>query len=334
MHRTVQTFESTPSHPRPFVAWLGAPLAWLRASRRAQLAVLLGPALAWVLALIVAPGVLAFLMSFWRADAQNFVIIREFSLNNYARIFEKTLYYGVLLKTIRIAATVMVCTLALAIPLAYTIAFKVRRHKPLWYAMVVVALWMGYVIRAYAWRILFGNFGIINTFLLDLGLIREPLAFLLFNPFTVIVALTHLATPFALMPIYATLEQIPRELHEAAADLGAGRWRTFVEVTLPLSLHGIIAGAAFAFILSFGDFFAPVLLGGADSIMVANVVASQFGVAYQWPLGTALALLMFLVVILVLAVPDWVQRRLFRGPRHAEVLFAQPAADVRGRRQV
>jgi spermidine/putrescine transport system permease protein len=138
----------------------------------------------------------------------------------------------------------------------------------------------------------------------------------------VVIALTHLATPFALMPIYATFEQVPKALHEAAADLGAGPFRTAWLVTLPLTLHGIVAGAAFAFILAFGDFLAPLLVGGPDGIMISNVAASQFGSAFQWPLGSAIAVIMFLVVVVVLLLPTLVERAVLQRSTTTDVPYA------------
>ena len=270
------------------------------------MALLLGPAALWVLALVVIPAGLMLATSFWRVE--NYEIIRDWNIDSYRRIIERPVYYGTLLKSMLIGGIVMVCTLALAIPLAYVIAFKVRRHKTIWFASVVIALWVGYLMRAYAWRIILGQNGILNGFLIDVGLIREPLEWLLFSPVAVIIALTHLATPFALMPIYATFEQVSKALHEAAADLGAGPLRTAWYVTLPLTLHGIITGAAFAFILAFGDFLAPLLVGGPSGIMISNIAASQFGSAFQWPLGSAIAVVMFLVVIAVLLIPPLVER--------------------------
>lgn len=281
-------------------------LAFVRRHRGAQLALLLGPAFIWVLVLVAAPALLMVMTSFWRVE--NYEILRDWNLDSYLRILERPVYYGTLLKSLRIAGIVTVCTLILTIPLAYVIAFKVKRHKTIWFASVVIALWVGYLMRAYAWRIILGQNGILNGFLIDIGLIKEPLEWLLFSPVAVIIALTHLATPFALMPIYATFEQVPRAVHEAASDLGAGPFRTAWFVTMPLTLHGIVTGAAFAFILAFGDFLAPLLVGGPDGVMIANVAASQFGTAFQWPLGSALAVVMFLVILLVLMIPPLVEK--------------------------
>jgi spermidine/putrescine transport system permease protein len=284
-------------------------LGYVRAHRSARLALLLGPAFLWVVFLVAVPAGLMLATSFWRVE--NYEIVRDWNLDSYLRIFDRPVYYGTLLKSMRIAAIVTLCTLALAIPLAYVIAFKITRHKTIWFASVVIALWVGYLMRAYAWRIILGQNGILNGFLIDVGIIQEPLEWLLFSPVAVVIALTHLATPFALMPIYATFEQVPKALHEAASDLGAGPLRTAWFVTVPLTLHGIVTGAAFAFILAFGDFLAPLLVGGPDGLMISNVAASQFGTAFQWPLGSAIAVIMFAVIVGVLLIPPLLERALF-----------------------
>jgi len=199
--------------------------------------------------------------------------------------------------------------LLLAYPLAYLLAFKVRRHRDLLYLAVIIPLWVSYVVRAYAWKIILGQQGILNGLLLSLGIVHEPLAVLLYSRWAVVVALTHIYTPFALMPIFAVLEAIPPSLREASQDLYANRWRTFWHVTLPLSLPGVLAGATFAFVLSMGDFLAPQLLGGNDSaLMVSNLVWSLFGVAYNWPLGAAVAVVMLALTLGLLALTGALER--------------------------
>ena len=158
---------------------------------------------------------------------------------------------------------------------------------------VIIPLWVSYLVRAYAWKIILGQEGVLNGLLRSLGLIDQPLTFLLYSKWAVMLALIHIYTPFTLMPIYAVLEAIPPALKEASQDLYASRWQTFRHVVLPLSLPGVIAGSTFAFVLSMGDFIAPVLLGGNDSaLMVSNLVVSLFGVAYNWPLGAAVSVVM------------------------------------------
>jgi spermidine/putrescine transport system permease protein len=175
--------------------------------------------------------------------------------------------------------------------------------------MVIIPLWVSYMVRAYAWKIILGQDGILNSFLLAIKVIDKPMEVFLYSPFAVVLALTHIYTPWVLMSIYTSLEHIPRSLVEASKDLGAGRFRTFIKVVLPLSLPGVVAGATFAFVLTMGDFLAPQLLGGTSSMMVSNMVYSLFGVANNWPLGSAIGIITLIVVIGILQLTHRMEQR-------------------------
>jgi spermidine/putrescine transport system permease protein len=259
----------------------------------------------WVTVLLLLPYLFLFIHSFFRLVNGN--LTHELTLENYARLFGNSLYPSTILFSAGIAARVTIVSLLLAYPLAYLLAFKVRKHKNLMYMAVIIPLWVSYLVRAYAWKIILGQEGVLNGLLVSLGLITEPLTFLLYSKWAVILALIHIYTPFTLMPIYAVLEAIPVSLKEASQDLYAGRWQTFWHVVLPLSLPGVIAGCTFAFVLSMGDFVAPQLLGGNDSaLMVSNLVVSLFGVAYNWPLGAAVSVVMLGLTLTLL----WLANRL------------------------
>jgi spermidine/putrescine transport system permease protein len=177
------------------------------------------------------------------------------------------------------------------------------------YQAVIIPLWISYLVRAYAWKVIFGNEGVMNTLLLWCHATRHPLGFLLYSPFAVIVTLTHIYVPFVVLPVVASLEKIPHELLESSSDLGATTWQTFTRVILPLSLPGVLSGATFAFLLSFGDFLAPLLLGGPSSVMIANIVANLFGADYNWPLGAAVAVLILVMVLAILTITQRLERR-------------------------
>jgi spermidine/putrescine transport system permease protein len=259
----------------------------------------------WVTVLLLLPYLFLFAHSFFRLVNGN--LTHELTLENYARLFGNSLYPSTILFSAGIAARVTIASLLLAYPLAYLLAFKVKKNKNLMYMAVIIPLWVSYLVRAYAWKIILGQEGVLNGLLITLGLIREPLAFLLYSKWAVILALIHIYTPFTLMPIYAVLESIPVALKEASQDLYASRWKTFWHVVLPLSLPGVIAGCTFAFVLSMGDFIAPQLLGGNDSaLMVSNLVVSLFGVAYNWPLGAAVSVVMLSLTLTLL----WLANRL------------------------
>jgi spermidine/putrescine transport system permease protein len=150
---------------------------------------------------------------------------------------------------------------------------------------------------------------VLNGFLQYLHITREPVSFFLYSPFAVILMLTHIYTPFVFLPIYASLEHIPRALVEASQDLGANRRATFLRVILPLSMPGLIAGATFAFVLSLGDFLAPLLVGGPSATMIANIVQSLFGAAYDWPLGAAISVCILVITISLLFATERLERR-------------------------
>jgi spermidine/putrescine transport system permease protein len=262
----------------------------------------------WVVATLLLPYALLLVQSCWRLRGGE--ITHELTFDNYRRLFGTRVYPQTILYSAGVAARVTVGSLLLAYPLAYLLAFKVRRHKQLLYMAVIIPLWVSYLVRAYAWKIILGEHGILNGLLLAVGLIHAPLSIFLYNRAAVVLALTHIYTPFALMPIYAVLESIPGALKEASQDLYGSKWRTFWHVVLPLSLPGVMAGATFAFVLSMGDFIAPQLLGGSDSaLMVSNLVWSLFGVAYNWPLGAAVSVVMLLLTLALLRISSRFEAR-------------------------
>jgi spermidine/putrescine transport system permease protein len=285
---------------------------WLRTTLAAALPV------GFVTLLLFVPYMMLLVHSFWRL--RNGAITHELTLENYRRLFGTALYPSTILFSAGIAIRVTLFSLLLAYPLAYLLAFKVRRHKQLMYMAVIIPLWVSYLVRAYAWKIILGQTGILNGLLSAVGLIDHPLTFLLYSRWAVILALTHIYTPFTLMPIYAVLEAIPPALKEASQDLYASRWQTFLRIVLPLSLPGVLAGSTFAFVLSMGDFLAPQLLGGNDSaLMVSNLVWSLFGVAYNWPLGAAVSVIVLLLTLFLLWLANRVEMAMnYAGERPGE----------------
>jgi spermidine/putrescine transport system permease protein len=270
------------------------------------------PPLAWVVAFLLMPYAFLFCFSFWTVQSQT--IVHHWTLQNYKALLSNSVYRDVLLRSIRIAATVAVFSLLLGFPLAYYVSFRATKSKNLLYQLVIIPLWVSYLVRAYAWKTILGNNGVLNTLLEYLGVIHHPAAFLLYSPFAVTLTLIHIYTPFAFLTIYAALEHIPRQLTEAALDLGASSSRAFWTVIFPLAMPGILAGATFAFVLSLGDFLAPLLVGGPSGIMISNVVVSLFGAAYDWPLGAAVSMAMLLLVVALISATERVQEKLsFRG---------------------
>ncbi|HVO58067.1 MAG TPA: ABC transporter permease [Dongiaceae bacterium] len=265
------------------------------------------PPIAWVGLFLLFPYVLMFVHSFW--TVRDGSIVHQWNLQNYVTLFRNPLYLTVLFRTARIAVSVTLLSLLLGYPLAYYLSFRAGPRKELLYQLVIVPLWVSYLVRGYAWKTILGSDGVLNGFLQFLHLTHEPVSALLYSPFAVTLTLTHIYTPFVFLPIYASLEHIPRPLVEASQDLGAGPLKTFFRVILPLSLPGLLAGATFAFVLSFGDFLAPLLVGGASGTMIANLVQSLFGAAYDWPLGAAISVFILLFTLALLALTQRLERR-------------------------
>ena len=265
------------------------------------------PPLLWVTIFLLVPYALMLAHSFWLV--RDGMIAHSWNLQNYAKLFQNPVYLEVLFRTMRIAAGVTLLSLLLGYPLAYYMSFHAGVRKDLLYQLVIVPLWVSYLVRGYAWKTILGSEGVLNGFLQYIHVTKEPVSFFLYSPFAVVLMLTHIYTPFVFLPLYASLEHIPRNLVEASHDLGAGSRATFLRVILPLSLPGLLAGATFAFLLTLGDFLAPLLVGGPSSIMIANIVQSLFGTAYDWPLGAAVSVSILLLTISMLFFTERLEKR-------------------------
>ena len=271
-----------------FAGGAGGRLAHLfRRSEAARNYALISPTLLVLLFTLAAPVLLLVLSSLW--TQVGFVVDTQPTLAQYAAVLEREGYRTLFLRSVGIASLVTLATLLLAYPMAYFVAFKVTRGKFVWLLLLSIPFWTSYLLRIFAWKVILGYNGVINSSLVALGLIAEPLEFLLYNPTAVVVTLTHAYAAFAILPIYVSLEKIDRSLLEAAADLGDGAWRRFWRITLPLSLPGVIGAAVLVFVPVTGDYVTPTLVGGTDGVMIANLIQVQFGRVNNWPLGAALA---------------------------------------------
>ena len=271
-------------------------------------AALVLPPLTWTLVFMFVPYAIMFTYSFYTKKFPIFV--PDFQFGNYLALFEDVQYRQVFLRTLKIATMVSLVSLLLAYPVAYCLVFKVQSLKLRMaiYMAIIVPLWVSYLLRAYTWKTILGSQGVLNSFLVWTGILNEPTDLLLYNQFSMVITLVHIFIPFMFMPIYTALEKIPRSLIEASKDLGVGRGWTFLRITLPLSLPGIMAGFTFTFCLSFGDFVAPFLVGGPDGYMIANIVQSQFGTALNWPLGSAISIAILAIVLTVISISDRFER--------------------------
>nr|WP_321251135.1 ABC transporter permease [uncultured Ruegeria sp.] len=251
------------------------------------------PATLYVGLLVAAPLCILVAYSFW---TQTYVEIdRTLTWANYQEAFTDPLVRHLMIRSIAIAGAVTLATVCLAYPIAYFIAFRTQK-KTLWLLLITIPFWSSYLLRVFSWKLILGFNGVMNSALISLGLIEEPLTFLLYNEFAVVLTLAHAWAPFAILPIYVSLQKIDRSLLEAATDLGCSKLERFVRVTLPLTVPGIIAACLIIFIPTVGDYVTPALVGGSQGKMVANLIQVQFGAANNWPLGATLSLLAMLSV--------------------------------------
>ena len=285
-------------------------LRYFRRSEQVRGYALLSPTLLVMILFMAVPIAILLTLSFW---SQSYIDIdRTFTPKNYLAFFDRVIYSFLLGKSILMSLCVATATVLLAYPMAYFLAFRIKRAKMLWLILITVPFWTSYLLRIFAWKITLGYNGVINSGLASLGLIDEPLQFLLYNPFAVVITLTHAWAAFAILPIYVSLEKIDRTLFEAATDLGDGPVARFFGVTLPLSMPGVIAAFLFVFIPTVGDYVTPRLVGGTTGIMIGNIIRSMFGKANNWPMGAALAVISMVTIALLIVVTLWFVRRIQR----------------------
>ena len=237
--------------------------------------------------------------SFWRLE--DFDIVYEFSLKNFQTILGSSAYRIVLLRTSATALAVTIIDGIIALPIGFFIGQYGGRYRTLLTTLVILPLWSSYLVRVFAWKVILGYNGVLNNALLSLGILKEPSQFFLYNQFATTLTFAHIWLPFMILPVTTAFERLPTDLLEASADLNAKPLNTFRRVTLPLVMPGILAGSISVFALTTGDFITPSLVGGTSGIMLGNVISSQFGVAYNWPLGATFTLLVVIIVFSGLA---------------------------------
>ena len=259
------------------------------------------------LVFIVAPLLSFLAYSFFRMESGQ--IVRDLSLLNYRRFFTDAIFIPVLWQTILLCLTVAALATLIGFPVAFLLANLKGRRRYFLLLMVLVPLLMSYIIKIYAIRSILGGNGFLNRFLLWTGLIEQPLTIFVFNLNAVLLTLTVLLIPFAILPIFLSLERIPRNLIEASSDLGASNLQTFARIVVPLSLPGTVTAATFVFVLAIGDFLTPQMVGGQSGFTFGRIVYSQFGTAFNWPFGAALASILAMVVIAVIALGNRLERR-------------------------
>lgn len=258
------------------------------------------PPLLWMTLLYFVPLILLISYSVWRLEA--FDIVKEFSLVNFKTIVTNAAYRTIILRTVLTALGVTAIDAIIALPLGYFIGCYAGRYRTLLTLLVILPLWSSYLVRVFAWKIILGYNGVLNTALMSLGILTEPSQIFLYNQFSTTLTFVHVWLPFMILPVITAFERLPKNLLEASADLNAPPLTTFRRIILPLVMPGVLAGSINVFSLTMGDFITPSLVGGPSGIMLGNVISSQFGVSYNWPLGAAFALVVMLIVFTGLAI--------------------------------
>ncbi|RST85752.1 ABC transporter permease [Aquibium carbonis] len=243
-------------------------------------------------------------------------VVYTFTLENFERVFDP-LYARIFLNSARIAATVTLLAILIAYPAAYAISRAPKSRQPLLLFFAVLPFWSNYLIRTYAWIVLLNREGLINNVLRWGGYEGEPLS-MLYSEGAVITGLVYNYLPFVILAIYSSLSRLDMSLIEASRDLGAGPIRTFLRVTLPLTLPGVAAGGVFVFVLSIGNFVTPALLGGGRFQMIGNLVYDQFLTANDWPFGAALGMILIAIMIVLLTLQARATNRAAGTVREAE----------------
>lgn len=257
-------------------------LPWLRP------ALLLAPPLGWMVLVYLASLVLLLITAFWAIDTFTTQIVQVWNLDNFQIIVTDPTYLRIIGRTVGIAALVTVTDIVLAFPLAYYMArVASRRLQTLLFAAVLLPLWASYLARLYAWILILNHSGVLNWSLQSIGL---PAANIGYTNTAMWIVFSYIWLPFMVIPTYAALEKVPDSLLEAAADLGAKRWRAVRDIVLPLVLPGIVAGSIFTFSLTLGDYVTPILVGGAGSQFIGNVVYGNIGIANNVPFAAALSM--------------------------------------------
>ena len=274
---------------------------------------LIAPTLLIVVGMMVVPLVGIVVVSFWTQTGFN--IEATWTLDNYRVLFtpEGALYRILIVKSLWMSLTATLAVVLLAYPMAYFMAFRIERAKLIWIILLTVPFWTSYLLRIFAWKVILGFNGVINSGLKAVGLIDKPLEFLLYNPTSVTITLAHAWAAYAVLPIYVSLEKIDRSLLEVAQDLGESRLMAFFRVTLPLAMPGVVAAVLIVFIPTVGDYVTPELIGSGKVPMIANFIETQMWKLRNQAMGSTLAVSSMLIVAVVATLFVLANRRFLGG---------------------
>ena len=265
---------------------------------------LISPPAIYAIVLLAAP--LATVLIYSVLTGSNGTVSLPFTGGNYWKVWTGKIYQAIMLRSLYVSMLVTLTTVVLAYPIAYFVSFHVSpSKKSLWLFLITIPFWTSYIIRVSLWRTILGYNGIVDSTLTGLGITSEPLNILSHGVASIITTLAHAFAPFAVLPIFVSLEKVDRSLLEAGQDLGESRWTTFLRVTLPLSMSGVIAAVLIVFIPTVGDYVTPTLVGGPGGTMIGNLVQDLFLKQNNAPLGAAVAITMMAIIALLVALFLW-----------------------------
>ncbi len=290
----------------------GFSLGRFRKSEAASGLALISPTAIYAILMLAAPMATVLLYSVLTNDAGK--IVGDFTLANYAEVWGGRIYRAIMFRSLWVAMAVTLVTVLLAYPVAYFVSFHVPADKKsLWLFLITIPFWTSYLIRVFLWKVILGYNGVINSGLISIGIIDEPLTWINYNVGAFVLTLAHAYAPFAILPIFVALEKIERPLLEAGQDLGESRLMTFWRVTLPLSMPGVVAATLIVFIPTIGDYVTPDLIGGGKIPMIANMIEGKMLKQNDRAVGSAIAVTAMLVVGAVSLIFLFLNRRFLKG---------------------
>lgn len=258
---------------------------------------MVGPISFWMIIFVIIPLIYVGVMSFMTRGTYG-GITNKFTLNNYKTIFDP-LYFKVICNSIGIALSSSIICILIGYPFAYYLAKQSQEKRGVLIMLIMIPFWTSSLVRTYSWVILLHASGIVNKFLMLIGVISSPLQ-LLYNDYAVTVGIVYILLPFAILPLYSSIEKLDKSLIEASNDLGAKPYKTFLKVTIPLTSSGIFASVILTFIPALGYYFTADILGGGKTMMIGNLIKNQFTTAKNWPFGSAISLVLIAITVLVL----------------------------------
>lgn len=267
---------------------------------------LVSPALIWIILLVLLPNIFLVSYSLWKNELGT--ITHAWNVHNYSQLFSSDVFITLLKRTLLIAIVSTTLASLIAYPLAYVVVTKFGRYKAIAALLIIIPLWVSYLMRVFAWKIILGEHGVLNGMLESIGIISKPSTAFLYSTTTVILTLTYVAIPYIFLSSYTALDRVPRHYFEASSDCGASAWKTFRHVVWPLTRPGVAVGFAIGFVLTFGDYVTPQMVGGLSGTMLGSIVLQSFGTANNWPQGAAIGVTIIAAGLLVLALVSFFTR--------------------------